>query len=317
VRSILLRRSLWLVVFGFFHAVLLYFGDFLGAYGVIGGVATLALLGRGDRVQRVVLWLWAVSALEVLVLAAMAAFRVMYGSNVPASMPMHEVGSLVAASYAASVRARIVEWPIHTVTVVPALFIVWLGMWAAQRGLLEEPSAHQRLLRRVAVAGLGTAFLGGLPLGVTSAGILQVDAAAMSMIALLHQVSGMFGGPGYVALAGLVSERLSRRPFSANVTRIVGLVAALGQRSLSGYLFQSLAWLLLLAPYMLALGRRSGDPMVTAVVVALLVWLITLVAAGVLQRYGHRGPAETLLRRLTYGSSFRDRLRMDGGPRHD
>jgi uncharacterized membrane protein YeiB len=34
VRSLLLRRHLWLVAFGFVHASLLYFGDFLAAYGL-------------------------------------------------------------------------------------------------------------------------------------------------------------------------------------------------------------------------------------------------------------------------------------------
>src|SRR3954467_9350472 len=41
VRSVLLRRNLWLVVFGIAHAALLYYGDFLGAYGIVGVVMTL------------------------------------------------------------------------------------------------------------------------------------------------------------------------------------------------------------------------------------------------------------------------------------
>jgi uncharacterized protein len=301
VRSLLLRRNLWLIVFGFFHALLLSYGDFLGAYGLIGVVATLALLRRGDRTQRVVLWLWALSALEVLVLAAIAAFRVTHGSNVPASMLMNQVSSLVAPTYAASMRARLVEWPVHTATVLPAIIIVWLGMWAARHRFLEAPSAHQRVLRQIAVGALTLTFLGGLPLGLTSAGILRADSAALSAIFLLHQVSGMFGGPGYIALAGLASHWLSRRPASARLVRMVGLVTALGQRSLSAYLLQSIAWVMLLSPYGLALGRRFSSPTLTAVVVALLVWSVSLVAAGILRRHGYRGPAETLLRRLTYG----------------
>src|ERR1700754_620922 len=46
---ILLRRNIALIGFGLAHATLLYFGDFLGAYGIVGILATLLLLRRGDR----------------------------------------------------------------------------------------------------------------------------------------------------------------------------------------------------------------------------------------------------------------------------
>jgi hypothetical protein len=40
----------------------------------------------------------------------------------------------------------------HTLTVIPAIFIVSLGMWAAERRLLEDPARHGALLRRIATA---------------------------------------------------------------------------------------------------------------------------------------------------------------------
>lgn len=302
VRSVLLRRNAWLVVFGFLHAVLLYFGDFLGAYGLVGMIATVVLLRRSDRPQRVVLWIWAVSALEAFALAALVALRVVHGSNQQAGLPFGEVGSLVAPDYVTSVVRRLVEWPVHTATVLPFITIVWLGMCAARRRLLEDPASHRRRLRRVAAAGLGIAVAGGLPLGLTSAGMMHADSSTVALMSLLHQVSGIFAGPGYVALFGLVALGVSRATPSPRATMVTGSLAALGQRSLSGYLFQSVAWLLLLAPYTLALGQRFGSPMLTAIGIALLVWLVTLVGAFRLERLSHRGPAEAVLRRLTYGN---------------
>jgi uncharacterized membrane protein YeiB len=77
------------------------------------------------------------------------------------------------------------------------------------------------------------------------------------------------------------------------------MLVALGRRSLSGYLAQSVAWLLLLAPFTLDLGHRSPSPLLTGIGVAVLVWLATAWAAD---RLGERpGPAEKVLRRLTYG----------------
>ena len=291
VRAVLLRRNLWLVAFGFLHAALLYFGDFLGAYGLVGMIATVVLLRRGERVQSMVLWVWACSLLHVLVLAALTALRLVHASNQQSGVPMSEVASLVAPNYAASLLARMAEWPAHTATVLPFIMIVWLGMWAARRRLLEDPASHLCLLRRVAAAGLGIAFAGGLPLGLISAGVLHADSADVEAMFRLHQVSGVFAGPGYVALAGLVAP---------NVRRAAAPVTALGQRSLSGYLFQSIAWLLLLSPYTLALGRRFESPLLTAVTVAVLVWLVSLGGAWMLDRSSRRGPAEAALRRLTY-----------------
>jgi uncharacterized protein len=301
VRAVLLRRNAWLVVFGLFHAVLLYFGDFLGAYGLVGMIATVILLGRGERVQRVVLWLWAGSLLCVCVLMALVVLRVADGTNQQASVPFSTVGSLVAPDYVASMLDRLVEWPAHTATVLPFITIVWLGMWAARHRLLEDAASHRRLLRRVAAAGLGIAVVGGLPLALTSAGLLHADSSTVSLMFLLHQVSGVFAGPGYVALLGLVALRLSQSTPAARTTPVAGSLAALGERSLSGYLFQSVAWLLLLSPYTLALGQRFGSPMLTAVGIALLIWLATLAGACLLGRRSHPGPAEIVLRRLTYG----------------
>jgi uncharacterized membrane protein YeiB len=74
---------------------------------------------------------------------------------------------------------------------------------------------------------------------------------------------------------------------------------------LSGYLFQSVAWLVLLAPFTLALGDRAGSPAAAGLVVAAAVWLVSVLLAALLDRRGRAGPAERVLRRLTYGPGVR------------
>jgi uncharacterized membrane protein YeiB len=302
VRALLIRRNLSLVAFGAVHGVLLYYGDFLGAYGLVGVFASLVLLHRGDRVYRAVLWIWGVSALYTFVLALRVAAGLMDVSTLQAGVPTSEVISLVAPSYGVAVRARLTEWPVHTATVLPFITLVWLGMWAARRRLLEDLSAHRRLLGRVAGIGLGMAIAGGLPLALTSAGIVHADSASVDAMFQLHQVSGAFGGLGYVALSGLIAFGISHAP-SPPALLAAGPVAALGRRSLSAYLLQSIAWVLLLAPFTLALGERFGRRMMTAMGIAFLVWLASVVAAALLDRRSHQGPAEAVLRRLTYGRS--------------
>jgi uncharacterized protein len=64
------------------------------------------------------------------------------------------------------------------------------------------------------------------------------------------------------------------------------------------YLAQSIAWLVLLEPYLADLGGTLG--VAAAAGVGLGVWLVTVVAADLLRRAGRPGPAEALLRRLVY-----------------
>ncbi len=295
VRAVLLRRNGWLMAFGVIHAVLLYSGDFLGAYGLAGLVATLVLLPGGRWRDRIGLTVWAVSLIDVVVFAALTlAALTKHGSS---GLPVHPVDSLRATSYAASLADRVAEWPAHTLTVAPFIVIVWLGMIAARRRLLEDADQHRRLLSVVAFGGIGIAVAGGLPLALVAGGYLRATHSALGLMTTLQGASGMFGGIGYTAVFGLLA---ARNPKGAWVRPLV----ALGRRSLSGYLFQSVAWMVLLMPFTLDLARRSPSPLLAAIMIATLVWFASVWTAD---RLGDRpGPAEKVLRRLTYGPQATD-----------
>lgn len=293
VRYLLLRRNVWLIVFGFFHAALLYFADFLAAYGIIGILATFLLLYR-ERVQRVVLWLWGVSLLELIGLVGYLAYQWPRRGAETTGAATNAADSSLATDYMSSIATRLNEWPMHTATVIPTVFVVCLGMWAANRRLLDDLQQHRRLLRTIALVCLPIAFVCAVPLALADGKIVHVDADTYFVMNLLHKVSGMFGGPGYVAAIGLIAADV-REP-----SGWFGRISALGRRSLSGYLFQSFAWLMLLAPFTLYLGQRSGAPLTTAAVTAIAVWMFSVYVANVMEQRGYRGPAETLLRRLTY-----------------
>ncbi|MGH8882447.1 MAG: DUF418 domain-containing protein, partial [Stackebrandtia sp.] len=246
-RNVLVRRNAWLVAFGAVHGILLYFGDFLGAYGLVGIVAACVLLNRGDRFHRLVIWLWGFMVVEFVVFAVLVV-RALANSGPAAAPETSRLASLEASSYLEAVLARLTEWPMHTATVTGFIFIVWLGMWGARRRILEDPARNRGLLVTTAVAGLGIGVLGSIPQAMISAGALKTDEAAQSLILTLHNVGGMFAGPGYVAAFGLLAWWLMRRSTAPTDGLVTGSLTALGRRSLSGYLFQSLVWLALLQP---------------------------------------------------------------------
>jgi uncharacterized protein len=294
VRRILLKRNAWLVVFGLVHATLLYFGDFLGAYGIVGIICTLFLLNRGDKFHRIVLGIWAIEAVYVLMTAAQAVIAALNSSGPAHALTNEPNPSLAAASYGASLVDRLHEYPLHTASVVGFIIVVWLGIWAARKQILENPAAHRTLLTRVAAVCMGFTILGGLPLALVGAGWLHVDEAAVDAMSNLSHVSGMFGGPGYVALFGLLVSRIT------TLSLPVRAISSLGQRSLSGYLFQSVSWMVLLAPFTLDLGHRFGSTAYTAFGCAVAVWIVSVLGAYTMTKRSYRGPAETLLRRLVY-----------------
>lgn len=298
VRRVLLRRNAWLLAFGVVHGILLYAGDFLGAYGLIGIAFTLLLLQRSDRVHRFAPWYLAVAVVYLLALAAMVGIGLANDSGGAATVPTSPFPSAEADTYLASLAERAIEWPIHTATLLPMVLMVWVGAWAARHRILEEPGRHLRLLGWTAAGGLAIAVSSGLPMALFSGGFIDIGADAAGPVKMLYETSGFFGGLGYVALFGLLAHALMKRPEQGLAVRAV---SALGQRSLTGYLFQSVAWTVLAAPFMLDIADRTGSPLLTSLLCAVAVWLTTVVASYLMQRGGYRGPAETLLRRLTYG----------------
>ncbi|WP_433219900.1 DUF418 domain-containing protein [Dactylosporangium sp. CS-047395] len=284
---VLLRRNAMLIVFGAVHATLLYFGDFLGAYGIVGLVATVLLVRRGDRVHRIVLWLWAIQTVNAVILAVLAATGFRDGTAGISNAPNP---SLAAPSYWASVLDRLAEWPVHTATVLPFIVIVWLGIWAARRRVLEDPAAHRTLLRWTAGVGLGISTVGALPYALTAAGLVHAAPGTVEAMARVHAITGEYGGAGYVALFGLLALRLS-----GGTPRALQPVVALGQRSLSGYLLQSVCWLVLFSPWALGLGGTWA-----ALFAAIGVWVGSALGAQALALRGVRGLAEVPLRKFAY-----------------
>jgi uncharacterized membrane protein YeiB len=273
------RRSLWMLLIGFLHCVLLYAGDIVAAYGLLA----LLLVGASRWKEWVLLTL-AGLVFVVLSLPGGDDASLVEGPD-PAMMPPDPVTAIVE---------RAVVWPVLVPMLALGLLMPFLlGIVAARRRLLEEPARHRVLLGVVAVVGIGAAVAGGLPLGLTVAGVLPAG-PDLGLLVTLHDSTGYLGGPGYAAALALLAARIGER--RGAITRAV---TAVGQRSLTCYLCQSVVWTLVFAPYALDLSDDLGVAGTAALAVA--TWLATVGLAELMRRRGARGPAELLLRRLTYG----------------
>ncbi|MDO5663176.1 MAG: DUF418 domain-containing protein, partial [Brachybacterium sp.] len=303
VRRMLRRRHWWLLAFGAVHAALLFYGDVLGAYAITGLLLVWIFFRRRD----ITLLIW--SGIGLVLLGGYAVTSVI-GGIVAAYMPASAVGmdadaaafsvgglreaAYGAPNYLSTIGERLSTWAMITPFQVIALSIpicVLLGWVAARRRYLDDPANHRRVLVRAAAIGIPVGWLGGVPSALLHLGVIDVPEHASFMFDGLSQVTGIFGGIGYAALFGLIALRWQEREARPPVLRAI---SAVGQRSLTFYLWQSL----LFAPLFAAWGFGLGDAVGTAgaLGIAVLVWAAGIGVAVWLDRAGRRGPAEVLLR---------------------
>lgn len=174
-----------------------------------------------------------------------------------------------------------------------------IGLWAGRRRILEQPERRRTLLLVTASVGIGAAALGAQPISLRLAGVVTPPGGAtLDPLGSLHYATGILGGFGYAALLSLISVRLQARPGS-----VIDAIAAVGQRSMTCYLAQSVVWAIVFTPFLLNL---SGTLTVaTTALLAATTWLITVALADWMRRTARRGPFEALVRRFTYRQSLR------------
>lgn len=321
--ALLRRRNLWLIVFGFFHALLLWMGDILAAYGLAGLLLGWLFLRRRNVASLV--WGLVLTGLIGL-LAVFSLLALPFLAGVPVDDGGFGMGELAAnlgeTSVVAAALGRISAWPLVVIgqglfgLAVPAAIL--FGFWAAHRRFLEEPGRHLKALGWIATVGVTVGWLGGLPLALQQVGVLGLEPMQAQMLSMPHMLTGLFCGIGYIALIALVTHRIQERGPSSVV---VNALSATGKRSLSAYLAQSALCAPILAAWGLGLGAHLTSW--TMFLFAIGVWLITVVVSYSLERAGWRGPAEVLLRKCAYRSAHRSTVASiregaaPGAPRED
>jgi uncharacterized protein len=285
VRRLLWRRSLVLVVVGVLHALLLFAGDILAAYGVLLFLGAWCVRWK-DR------WLL-VTALLFFVLVALPGEGSLTVSSKPpdASMLPPDVITMITERAGVSLFVSLLG-PIGFMC--PFL----IGLWAGRRRVLEQPERHRTLLRLTASIGIGAAVLGAQPISLVLAGVRTLpDRSTLELLGPLHDATGTLGGFGYAALLTLLALRLQgNRP-----RPVTDAIAAVGQRSMTCYLAQSVVWAVVFTPFLLDLSATLT--VTTTALLAVTTWLITVGLADWMRRTGRRGPFEVLIRKFTYRGS--------------
>ena len=276
-------------MFGFIHGALIFSGEILGTYG-LASVLLAGLVLRDERRLRRVTTIF----LTVQVILISLLWIGLYGSGEAATFT--EGAATVPSNYLESVLTRAIEYPFNPFFILvmyPVIPVLLIGVWAGRRRLLEDALTNWVLLVRTAWIGTGVSILGALPLGLLNARWVSADPMPTGGMVALHDITGIAGGLGYLAIFALVGHRLQNMqgPISS-------ALSATGQRSMTAYLVMSALVAIVLAPWGMDLGPVLSVGATAAVSFGC--WAAAVVLCVVLARAGRAGPADALLRRMLY-----------------
>lgn len=301
-RKTLARRYIWLAVFGAIHAVLLFYGDIMFTYGMIVLVLVL-MIGLRDRTLLIiagVLW----GLMVTVILAAVIFFPGdQLSFSIAEQLPVFETYWLYLLFNLNFQLFNTMSLPVMIFVLLPLMI---LGFVAARQGVHLTVARYRRLLWAWVTVAVLVMVTIGLPLGLASLGVLPTEWAGP--LTLINQGFGVLTGPGIAAGVLLACEPLDRRRREAGAAgrtlpRLplpLAMVAALGERSMSGYLAQSIFFVLICFPFTLHIGPDLGA--FGQFIIAFVVWLLTLILAWIMSLRGWPGPFEKLHRRLSYGA---------------
>lgn len=284
-RKLVRRRGFWMLVIGFLHALLLFSGDIIGAYGFLAVILAGLVLRASNKVLFIISGIWLIPSIFL------------GGAAGAPSGAADDTLSFNESNVVTAATLRTIEWliatPLQSLLLLPTAFL--LGVWAGRRRFLEEPEQHLRLLRRVAIGGIALAVIGGFPAGMVAGQYWDLypwNGAAGAV----HSLTGFAGAFGYAAAIACWVVALRGKANGWFSTAL----AACGQRSMTCYLWQSVVFVAVLASY----GGGVGDQVsaAQAALLAVVTWLSGLALAEAMRRRGYRGPGEVFLRRMTYSS---------------
>ena len=297
-RRLVRRRGAWMILFGAAHAAL-FSGDIIGTYG-LAAVVFAGWLTRKHRKRAM--------AVSAVVTAATISTMYTMGSHVAAqgltaAAVMKQGAGESATTLLSYVSGSITSWAGNSVAtvlfsmVVPAMF---LGARLADTDLIAHSERHRRLLTAVGLGGLGIGVAGGIGYGLWATG-----GTLVAWTAPLHEVTGLAGACGWLALLALYAggPRADGR-----LTGLRKLASNVGRRSMTAYLSQSFlfAAVFLALPALTGIELHLGEARAAGIAAA--VWLATVGLCAALERGGHAGPFETLLRTAVARSERRRRL---------
>ncbi|PEN89289.1 DUF418 domain-containing protein [Bacillus toyonensis] len=284
--KIVRKRSLYLILFGIVLAVLIGGQDILMAYGLAGIFVSPLLKCKMKTLIRTFI---------IIAILYTIFIPIIWGLNMQ-SIGNYGFSPDVSAkdTYLSTTMIRLLFFPIIPVLIhfmFPILPSVILGLWIAKYKLLIKPEQQLKKLYFITTIGLAISLIGALPLSFIGT-IWYPTVFTVGMINGIHILTGIAGGLAYATGFGIIGSRLKNPGYFS-----LALIA-LGKRSLTFFVLNEALLVIFLSPVAFDLGGHVSNAF--AALIAICIWISSVIVALIMEKNNLNGPLEILLRRLVY-----------------
>lgn len=290
------RRSMGLALLGIAHGLLLFYGDILLTYALLG----LLLLRVRDLAPQAAFRLAVALVLVTALGWALVGLVMTLADTVVPTQAMHDDIARATSAYRHSIGATIAQnfYQLHTMA-WPGLILIQgpcalamflLGLAAAKTHCLDDLAAKRGTLLRVVLIGAPVGLVGALVYNHLYAAAAQIGHSVLGLAV------GIVTAPALAAAYAAALLLWLQHPRGAHLG---AWLAPVGRMALTNYLMQSLVCAIVFTAWGWGLVGRLAP--VAVVSIAVLIYLVQLFASRWWLGSHVYGPVEWLLRALTHG----------------
>ena len=302
--SLFKRRLFWLLITGLIHAYLLWPGDILSIYALMGFVL---ILFRNKSNKSLLKWAVALIATPVVTYILLYIAFVMFAppdtaANLDAMMVERWTEGIrsvtqntfwqTATTYNLDyIKGRYLGL-IFQMRLPKILAMFLLGMYAYRLGIFQNLSTHKPLIRRVLVYGLVLGLIGNISMAWLAGSEAPFPPSPLGVGGVIGYA---FGVPALALFFIAAVATLWQRPAWQRVLRIL---APVGRMALTNYLMQTVICVIIFYGYGFGLFGSVGA--LKATLIALAIFVFQIVTSTIWLKFFAYGPMEWIWRQLTY-----------------
>ncbi|MDT4966867.1 MAG: uncharacterized protein QOJ64_1604 [Acidobacteriota bacterium] len=311
--SLFKRRLFWLLVIGLLHAYLLWAGDILSIYALMGFLLIRFRKKTNTQLLKWVVILLVIPILTYIVLyilfvafvpatavARLNAAQIDMWNNAIIKVPQSSYMQMLTGYNLNYVAGRYASL-ILEMRLPKLLAMFLLGVYAYRRGFFQDLARHRQFIRRVLVYGLILGLVGNFAFAALAGTEAPVPPSPAGIVGVICYA---FGVPalalGYIASVATLWQKATWR-------RVLSILAPVGRMALTNYLLQTIICVLIFYGYGFGLFGRLGAGVAT--LIALAIFLFQIMFSALWLKYFSYGPMEWIWRQLTYRKRLHLRLK--------
>ncbi len=295
------RRLLALLVFGFIHLFIIWTGDILFTYALVGFILLRFRSKPVESIRKWIIGLFITSFILDFLFGLVIGTGEVFAGDKYAMFTKEMVDGAITVylegTFAELVAFRVVnEVPYVLVALiiwVPAVLAFFLcGLYAGKRGIFKDIPGNASLLRKIRNIGLpaGTVLL--LVHVLVETDLWPVGTLLRpALLSSSNYAASIFIFPSYVAIILLALQKDFYK-------RLLAPAAAAGRMALTNYLTQTLICIFLF--YGFGLGLFGSVSVIQGIIITVVIYLIQVAWSNLWLSIFRYGPMEWFWRMLTY-----------------